>query len=120
MKQTNYLSAIAAIGLAIALLLAGCSRSPEPSASAPAGGAAAGTPSQAALVLLAKADAVDGAADKVVSKCATCMLGMDGTPELSASYGEYKLHFCSEHCKESFTKDPEQALLALKFPEEKQ
>ena len=120
MKPTNRLIATAAITLYIALIFAGCSRGQEPSAAAPAAGAASGAPSQEALVLLAKADAADGTVDKVVTKCVVCMLGMDGSAEHSASYGGYQLHFCSEDCKESFTKNPEQSLLALKFPEEKQ
>ncbi len=119
MKSTNRLITIAAIALSMALPFAGCSRGQEPSASAPPAGAASGAPSQEALVLLAKADAADGTVDQVVTKCVICMLGMDGSAEHSASYGGYQLNFCSEHCKESFTKNPEQSLLALKFPEEK-
>ena len=47
------------------------------------------------------------------------MLGMEGKPEHAASWGEYTVHSCSAHCKETFVKDPDKALLALEFPEEK-
>ena len=117
MKPTNHPGAIAVIALLMAILFAGCSRGQEPSASAPAADSASGAPSQQALGLLAKADAADGTADKILNKCVICMLGMDGSPEHSASYGGYQLHFCSEHCKETFTRNPEQSLLALEFPE---
>jgi YHS domain-containing protein len=55
---------------------------------------------------LAAADAADGATDHVVSKCATCRLGMDGVPAHTVSYAGYELHFCSAECKEAFEKDP--------------
>jgi hypothetical protein len=77
----------------------------------------ASKPGTAALAALAKADAADGKVDKVISKCLTCMLGMEGRPENAATYGKYTLHFCSTTCKEKFLKDQEKAVLALKFPE---
>jgi Fe-S oxidoreductase len=73
----------------------------------------------ALLAAAAKADAADGTVDKVVSKCVTCMLGMEGKPEHAAAWGEYTVHLCSAECKETFTKDPEKALLALKFNDAK-
>jgi YHS domain-containing protein len=74
-------------------------------------------PGATVLAALAKADAADGKVDKVISKCLTCKLGMEGRPENAATYGKYTLHFCSTTCKEKFLKDPEKAVLALKFPE---
>jgi hypothetical protein len=82
-----------------------------------ANSANAAKPSVAAMAALAKADAADGKVDKVVSKCLTCMLGMEGRPENATTYGKFTLHFCSTTCKEKFLKDPEKAVLALKFPE---
>lgn len=73
----------------------------------------------AVQAVLAKADAADGTVDKVISKCVTCMLTMDGKPDHSATYGEYTVHLCSEECEETFTANPEKALAALRFPESK-
>ena len=67
---------------------------------------------------LAKADAFDGKTDKVVSKCASCALGMDGKSEHALEVSSYKLHFCSEDCKTGFEKDTTKAILALKIPED--
>lgn len=49
--------------------------------------------------ILATADMADGTADKVVSKCAGCKLGMDGKAEHAVLAHGYTLHFCSEACK---------------------
>ena len=68
------------------------------------------------LAQLAAADAVDGTTDKVVSKCLTCNLGMDGDAAHTATAGDYKLHLCSDHCKAGFEKDPAGALAAVKIP----
>ncbi len=65
---------------------------------------------------LAEADALDGKTDKVVSKCASCALGMDGKSEHALEVSSYKLHFCSEDCKTGFEKDTTKAILALKIP----
>lgn len=78
---------------------------------------ASGTPTAAALTVLAKADAVDGTTDKVVGKCLTCSLGMDGKAEHAATYGEYTLHLCKDGCKKNFEADPEKALASVKIPE---
>lgn len=97
----------------LVVVLAGCGK--ETDGPAPAQGTSA--PSAEAFAALAKADAADGKTDKVVSKCPTCMLSMDGSPDHAASHGGYTLHLCSEHCKESFEKDPDKALASLEFPE---
>lgn len=67
---------------------------------------------------LAKADAVDGTVDKVVSKCPACRLAMDGNSENSLEVSGYKLHFCTEQCKAKYAKDPTQAVLAMEIPKD--
>ena len=67
---------------------------------------------------LAEADEFDGKTDKVVSKCASCTLGMDGKSEHALEVSGYTLHFCSEDCKTGFEKDTTKAILALKIPED--
>jgi YHS domain-containing protein len=126
-------------GLAIAVLLAavaGCPKkeSAKSEATKPAAEAAApaktmaegkaGQPAENAAeiqanveTILAKADAFDGQTDKVVSKCASCALAMDGSPDYSVTAYGYTLHMCSAHCKETFEKDPAKAILAMTFPE---
>ncbi|MBP1598907.1 MAG: hypothetical protein H6Q05_4284 [Acidobacteria bacterium] len=117
MPNVNGPKMIVGLLLAGMLMISGCSTGEPPADSGKS--AVTATPSPAAIAVLAKADAADGTVDKVVSKCVTCMLGMDGNPENSAAYGEYSVHLCSKDCRETFVKDPEKALLALKFPEEK-
>ncbi len=96
----------------VAFSTAGCGNAgkPEESSDTPSTVAA---PSPAALDSLEKADAADGSADRVVSKCVTCKLHMEGKAEYSVSYGEYTVHLCSDYCKSSFVKEPEKALLNL-------
>lgn len=104
----------------LVLALAGCEsgeQSTPPGDSGDSDNTAAAQPSAAGLAALAKADAVDGATDKVVSKCLTCNLGMDGSPDHVAKVGDYELHLCSAHCKDGFEADPEKALLAVQIPE---
>lgn len=67
--------------------------------------------------MLTEADEFDGKTDKVVSKCASCALGMDGKSEHALEVSGYTLHFCSEDCKTGFEKDTTKAILALKIPE---
>jgi hypothetical protein len=69
------------------------------------------------LSLLAKADALDGQVDKVVTKCASCLLSMDGKPEHSLKAMGYTMHFCTEDCAQKFGKDLTQSILAMKIPE---
>lgn len=102
--------------------LAGCSKeaeesSPAPATPAPATPAASATADDPAVqAILAKADLVDGKADHIVSKCAGCDLGMDGDKAHALKAGDYKLHFCSETCRESFSEDTNKSLLALNIP----
>ena len=67
---------------------------------------------------LAKADALDGTVDKVVSKCPACGLAMDGKSEHALEVAGYTLHFCSDQCNAKFAKDPTKEVLALKIPTE--
>ena len=67
---------------------------------------------------LAAADALDGNVDKVVSKCPSCALSMDGKSEHALVTSGYTLHFCTEGCKTRFEEDTTEAILALNIPEE--
>ncbi len=98
--------------LLLACFAMGCGTAKAPDAAQKKGLAA--PPSAASLEILAKADAKDGSVDKVVSKCVTCRLAMEGSPEYSVNYGGYAVHLCSEECKKAFSEDPEKALQALK------
>ena len=73
--------------------------------------------SEAAKVVLAKADLTDGAADGVVSKCAGCSLRMDGSADHPLVAGEYTMRFCSDECRKGFSKDLEKSILAMKVSE---
>lgn len=66
---------------------------------------------------LAKADTVDGAEDRVVSKCVGCSLRMDGLEEHSVELAGYTLHLCSDQCKQSFQDGAVDAVLSLAIPE---
>ena len=84
------------------------------------GGESSGAPgasqlSPTSLAQLAAADAVDGEIDKVVSNCLLCGLGMPGDAQHTVAASDYKLHLCSDHCKQSFEQDPAQALATVKI-----
>jgi hypothetical protein len=66
------------------------------------------------LTILAAADAADGTEDKVVSKCAGCKLGMDGSADYALTVENYEMHFCGADCKSHFADDTEKAVMALK------
>ena len=101
----------------LAAVMVGCEK--KPSAEARPGIVAPPTgDAQAVEARLAKADALDGKADKVVSKCAGCALGMEGKKEFAAMVSGYTLHFCSQACKTEFEKDPQKAVMAMKVPAE--
>lgn len=65
------------------------------------------------LAGLASADAMDGTADHVVSKCAGCKLMMDGKEEHSVAVGDYTLHLCSTTCRDHFVGDLPAGLAGL-------
>ena len=67
---------------------------------------------------LAMVDKFDGKTDKIVSKCASCALGMDGKSEHALGVSGYTLHFCSEYCKTRFEQNTTKAILVLQIPED--
>lgn len=66
---------------------------------------------------LALADKVDGTVDKVVHKCASCSLGMDGSEANSLEVHGYTMHFCSAGCKAKYAAEPDKTIMALKIDE---
>ncbi|UCG32471.1 MAG: hypothetical protein JSU68_12490 [Phycisphaerales bacterium] len=68
--------------------------------------------------VLVRADKVDGAEDKVVSKCAGCALAMDGSPDHTLNAEGYTLRFCSAECKDRFAADTTKSILEMNFPED--
>ena len=66
--------------------------------------------------VLAKADGLEGQSDKVVSLCASCALGMDGSEEHSLRVGEYTMYFCADDCKQEFSKDISESILGMQLP----
>ena len=104
--------------LKLSLVLA-CGGDPAPAeVSAPTSPQAAAAPltltDPAALAALPAADAADGTVDKVVARCASCGLGMDGDPAHSSTIGDYEFHSCSASCKDNLegNADPVVARLA--------
>ena len=117
MKKPIPGKAIMLLNLLVASLAMGCGTQKAPDARQKH--ALAEPPGAALLAILAKADAKDGSVDKVISKCVTCQLAMEGKREYSVTYGGYAVHLCSEECKKTFSRDPAKALQALSFPIEK-
>ena len=70
-------------------------------------------------VKLAAADRLDGKADKIVTKCASCALSMDGKKEHSLKVDEYTLYFCTEKCKSGFAKNTTESIKSLEIPDMK-
>jgi hypothetical protein len=84
-----------------------------------AAGAPAAADTQAQVeAKLAKADLVDGQADKVVAKCPGCALAMDGSPEYTLEVSGYTLRFCQARCKDTFAQDTTKSILAMEIPED--
>ena len=96
--------------LSLAFVLAACGGD-KPAPVAPTAPVAA-TPEMTAT--LAKADAKDGAVDKVVHRCAGCALGMDGKAEMPLLVGEFTMHFCKPACLDRYAKDAKGELARLK------
>ena len=67
------------------------------------------------LAQLKKADLLDGKEDKVVTKCAACSLGMDGSTDHKNELHGYEMHYCSAKCKEAYDKDGEHLLMELEI-----
>jgi len=89
------------VGFLFVSILVACGGASEPAA--PSATPAATVPDAA---VLQKADLADGVEDKVVSKCASCALGMDGDPAHAVQVGDYSMHFCSESCALRMTNEP--------------
>lgn len=68
------------------------------------------------LAKLAAADAFDGTEDKIISKCAGCALGMDGSENYAVETNGYTLHLCGDRCKKAFDANTTQSVLALRIP----
>lgn len=102
---------------------AGCTAESKPgeatnAPTTPAAAPAANTLSpvtEETIAKLAKADAKDGAVDKVVHRCAGCALGMDGEDKWPLQVQDYTMHFCKQACLDRYAKDPAKAIAALKI-----
>jgi YHS domain-containing protein len=92
--------------LALAVFV-GCGAPPAKTSDAPKAGAID------RAEVLATADNADGVADHVVSKCAVCGLGMEGSAAHASSYEGYTFHLCSADCKETFERDPAKVVTRL-------
>ena len=97
--------------LSAVVLWMGCGGQPDTEATAPS------PPSEEVLVILAKADVVDGTEDQVVGNCMACALSMSGSEDHTSTYGTYELHHCSAGCKKRFDSDPEDMVLTASIPE---
>ena len=69
-------------------------------------------------VKLAAADAYDGTTDKIVSKCLTCGLKMEGSDEHAVTVEGYAVHLCGPERATKFKEDTTKAILALQVPKE--
>ncbi len=108
------------ITLSLVMLSGGCSE--EVSSNKPAPDAVkkvkADTESPAGILAkLAKADQLDGKTDKIVVRCASCALSMDGNAEHSLAAHGYTFYFCQAGCAERFGKDIEASIGAMEIPE---
>jgi hypothetical protein len=65
------------------------------------------------VAALVSADKADGTVDKVITKCASCNLSMDGDPKYTVKVGEYTAHLCSQDCKVNFEQNGDEILKAL-------
>lgn len=69
-----------------------------------------------AIEKLVQADKVDGTEDHIVSNCSGCALAMKGKESYSVHISDYEMHFCSDYCKKSFEKTPDESLEKLIIP----
>jgi hypothetical protein len=110
------------LGAALAAaLVAGCRKEEAAEAESPA---VAAQPA-AALALpaeleakLAKADQLDGEADKVIKRCASCSFSMDGSSEHTLKAMDYTMHFCTEACANKFAENMTESIRTMTVPEE--
>lgn len=97
----------------IAGFAAGCRQEQPGGTDAPAAQQADPQQESAILAKLVMADEADGDQDKIVRKCPMCALAMDGSVEHTLAFRGYTIHFCSQHCVESFAADPVKSMLEL-------
>lgn len=114
---------LAHVVLAAAMLdVSGCGQQGAPSAAVSQPEAASSdSPPEVAVTpvmeeILAKADALDGQSDKIVSLCASCALGMKGSSEHQLRVGKYTMNFCTDDCRQAFSADISKSVLGLKLP----
>ena len=103
--------------------VAGCSKEEAPQSTTPAARVVQTAQSDAKVeakveTKLAKADLVDGKADKIVTRCASCALNMDGSSEHTLKAHGYTLYFCTEACAEGSAENMTESILAMKIPED--
>ncbi len=100
--------------LAVLVLLTACGGPDPKPAEEPAGPLVSkAKPSAATLEKLAAADRLDGTEDKVISRCPSCSLMMDGKPEFSCKIGEFTTHSCAKHCNEAVCADPDKVFATI-------
>ena len=103
------------------LAVTGCSKEKESKSATPADTAKSAKseaePTAEVEAKLAKADLLDGEADKIVTRCASCALRMNGTSEHSLKVLDYTLYFCTPGCAQRFAENINESILAMKIPE---
>ena len=103
------------------LAVTACSNERESKSTTPADTAKSATskakPTAEVEAKLAQADLLDGEADKIVTRCASCALKMDGSSDHALKVLDYTLYFCTERCAKSFAANTTKAVLALEIPE---
>ncbi len=124
-KTTTVWGFVLLVAATLGAGLVGCDKQPaaQSNTAATPADVAAPTPGHAPtanretlLAKLASADAFDGKTDKVVSKCAGCALGMDGSDKFTVQIEGYSLHLCNEACRKQFASDTVNAVLAMRVP----
>ena len=112
-----YCLAMALLGLSIL----GCSKEEASDSGTPAADVVKPTPGNAELqakleAKLSQADLLDGQTDKIVTRCASCALSMDGKSEHALKALDYTLHFCTEGCAKRFGENMTESILAMEIP----
>ena len=123
---TRFTCVVASCLLSLLLLVptGGCKKEEAPETKAPTPTADAAKPAEVdaaseaeVKAKLAKADLLDGKADKIVTKCPGCAFKMDGSSEHALEVLDYTLYFCTAECAKNFGKNMTESILAMKIPE---